>query len=167
MSSHLLPFMSVILTLCTCSSFDIYVNISNISSQKVWNPYYALNRADYTQQWLNEETMNNTNPTIKERYGFLNTQKLAYTSGGCYKGYESCTTTFDLLQNPSDTNSKYNFTQLDIAIANILNQGLKPYLVLGLIPISYSINATLSSALNLRVFTSSTVSTKSISPAGN
>eukprot|EP01084_Bolivina_argentea_P084027 152076_1 len=136
------------------SSFIIQVNASNVSTKTIWNPWTAENIADYTQIWLNTADIDKTKPNIKAQYPFLSIQKIAYGTGGCYKGYKdannaTCRTTFDLLQNPSDTNSAYNFTQLHIAVDNIIKMGLKPYIVTGLIPISYSNNAILSEAKNL------------------
>eukprot|EP01084_Bolivina_argentea_P113305 201964_1 len=146
---YLLLFYVIKIASCTGSSFIIIVNASNITSKKIWNPWTTLNAGDYTKQWLNEKTMNNTNPTITQQYPFLKRQKFSSSTGGCYKGYKSCKTTFDLLQNPSDSNSPYNFSQLHIAINNVIGQGLKPYLTTGFIPIAYSQNATLSAETDL------------------
>lgn len=134
--------------------FTIYVNASNISSKTVWNPWSTENVADYNNIWLKTDNVDKTNPTIHEQYPFLSRQKFAYSTGGCYKGYtdasgHTCTTTFDLLEDPSNPNSSYNFTRLRIGLDNVLKMGLKPYVVTGLIPVSFSFNATLSIAKNL------------------
>ena len=136
------------------SSFDININASKILPKTIWNPWSTENIADYTNGWLNTADIDKTNPTIKEQYPFLSHQKFAYSTGGCYEGYKDpygahCTTTFDLLENPSDCNSAYNFSQLEIALKNVLKMGLKPYIVTGLVPIAYSTNAVLSAAKNL------------------
>eukprot|EP01084_Bolivina_argentea_P084028 152077_1 len=135
------------------SSFVIQINASKISSKTIWNPWTTENAADYTGQWINNANINKTIP-INQQYPFLSRMKFAYSTGGCYKGYrdvnnKTCTTTFDLLQDPSNPNSSYNFSQLHTAVDNALKMGLKPYIVIGLIPIAYSINATLSNAKNL------------------
>lgn len=138
------------------SSFVIKINASNISPKSIWNPWSTENIADYTKGggWLNTADIDKTKPTIKEQYPFLSHQKFAYSTGGCYEGYTDpygahCTTTFDLLEDPSDSNSAYNFSLLHIAIENVLKMGLKPYIVTGLIPIAYSTKAVLSAAKNL------------------
>ena len=136
------------------SVFIINVNASNVSSRTIWNPWSTENSADYTHLWLDNSTVDNTKPTISSQYPFISRQKFAYGTGGCYKGYtdkgnKTCKTTFDLLSNPFDSNSDYNFTQLHIAIDNVIKMGLTPYIVTGLIPVSYSLNATLSDAKNL------------------
>eukprot|EP01084_Bolivina_argentea_P088054 158971_1 len=144
------------LLLCSClfeiktdSSFMIHVNASNKSTKQIWNPWSTENSADYTDQWINTANIDKTNPNIHSQYPFFTHQKFAYATGGCYKGFtdsnnKTCTVTFDLLQDTSNANSPYNFTQLHIGIDNVLTMGLKPYLVTGLIPVSYSFNPTLS-----------------------
>eukprot|EP01084_Bolivina_argentea_P084026 152074_1 len=146
--------LSIIKHSKAASSFTIYVNASNVSSIKIWNPWTTENSADYTNIWDNTAYIDKTNPTIKEQYPFFSHQKFAYGTGGCYKGYtdpnnKTCKSHFDLLQDPSNPNSPYNFSQLHIAIDNVIKMGLKPYIVAGLIPIAYSNNATLSDAKDL------------------
>ena len=155
MSAHLLISVAVSIDILRADkSFKIEVNASNILSQSIWNPWTCENSADYTTEWDNTEYIDKTNPSIKQQYPFLTHQKFAYATGGCYKGYtdqynKTCRSHFDLLQDPSNSNSPYNFTQLMLAINNTLKMGLKPYLVTGLIPISYSNNSTLSNAKDL------------------
>ena len=85
--------------------------------------------------WLNPISNKNDKRTIKQKYSFINTLKFAYGTDGCYESYNQCDVTLDLLQNPSNSSSNYNFTQSSIAIENVL---LKPYIVTDNIPISYS-----------------------------
>ena len=64
---YTLLLLLVYLSLCdVLSSFIIKINVSDVSAQRLWNPWSAENIADYTSAWLDTNDIDNTVPTIYE-----------------------------------------------------------------------------------------------------
>jgi len=77
---------------------------------------------------------------INATYPWLRTVRLQFATGGCYRATPSiCDITRDLLTNPAaGPSGGYDFSPLRHAVRNILREGLKPYIDLGTVPVSFS-----------------------------
>ena len=84
-------------------------------------------------------------PNLSSNYPYLTHVELFTATGGCYLGFNGCTSDRDLFNNPSiGMASGVNASRLFTPLRNILNAGLTPHIVTGNVPIALSgVNARL------------------------
>ncbi|MFD0713988.1 hypothetical protein [Paenibacillus sp. GCM10027626] len=116
----------------------------NAQGQEITNKFYDLSAWDLNEHWTAQADGQAAN-ALSARYPFLKRVQLMIATGGCYIGYPGCSSNRDLFVNPADRTklNDYDFTPLLQATANIVRQGLKPYIVTGNVPIKLSSNAVL------------------------
>ncbi|OUS76429.1 hypothetical protein B1748_12155 [Paenibacillus sp. MY03] len=112
--------------------------------QTITNKFNQLNMWDKDAYWTSMADNQETD-YFATKYPFVKTMKLMQATGGCYVGFDRCTTNRDLFIDPSDRSNltDYKFDTLIHATRNIVNQGLTPYIVTGNVPIKYSSNPVL------------------------
>ncbi len=72
------------------------------------------------------------------RYPFLAHVEFFTATGGCYAAFPGCASDRDLLNDPADARSGVNATRLFAPLRHVLAAGLKPHIVTGNVPISFS-----------------------------
>ena len=93
----------------------------------------------YKSTW-NTDTIEAKAPNyVRTTYPWLRTAYLQYAGGGCYNAYPGCVIDRDMFNDDSvGPSSGYDFFPIHRAARNILRQGLKPYIDLGVVPVSMS-----------------------------
>jgi hypothetical protein len=102
-----------------------------LGGQPVKNQFSTMNFWDFSWNWLSEAEGKDPN-YFRQNYPFVKTVIFMMATGG--------EASRDLLANPKDPNSAYNFSKLVRACRNAVNQGLKPFIKTGNVPEVYSNN---------------------------
>ena len=78
-------------------------------------------------------------PGLAAAYPFLTHVELFTATGGCYMGYDGCTSDRDLLNAPArGMAGGVNATRLFAPLRNVLAAGLRPHIVTGNVPVALS-----------------------------
>jgi len=120
--------------------------------QTMSNKFYDLVVWDLNDQWTDKADDQQAD-YFSTKYPFIKRVQLMTATGGCYAGYNGCNTNRDLFVDPSDLSNltDYKFDTLIHAAHNIVDQGLKPYIVTGNVPLKYSSSPSIGGfAVNVR-----------------
>ena len=120
-TQHTCLLLICMLNIWNAYAYTVNVNTNQSLNKELWNVWKSEISWYFQGDWMNTSVPSNT---IKSHYPFLERVELFTATGGCYKGYPGCTVDRDLLSDPSNPNSTYNFTDIVIAVSNILKQNL-------------------------------------------
>ncbi|MFD0712670.1 discoidin domain-containing protein [Paenibacillus sp. GCM10027626] len=117
-------------------SFDL-----SAQGQTITNKFSDINAWDYEIDWTTKAE-GRANSFFADQYPFVKNVQFMTATGGCYEGFPNCHTNRDLFADPSDrTNlTDYDFSRLIGALHHVVDQGLKPHIKTGNIPIKLSEN---------------------------
>lgn len=120
-------------------SFDL-----SAQGQTITNTFSDMNAWDYEIDWTTKAA-GKPSDYFATNYPFVKNVQFMTATGGCYNGFPGCYTDRDLFVNPADrTNlTDYDFSRLIGALHNVVDQGLKPHIKTGNIPIKYSNDPTI------------------------
>jgi len=114
-----------------------------LQSDVITGKFPMLNSWYYNNDW-GAAADAEENDYMTSHYPFVKYVRLFAATGGCYTGYAGCSSgnDRDLFINPANpaTMTDYKFDILKNAIQNILDKGLKPYIVTGNVPVKYSVS---------------------------
>jgi len=118
------------------------ININAVlQSDVITNKFNTLNSWHYNSDW-GSLASSQPDSYVTSNYPFIKYVRLFTATGGCYTGYSGCSggNDRDLFVNPADTATMtdYKFDSLKASIRNVLDKGLKPYIVTGNVPVKYS-----------------------------
>ncbi|MBP1991497.1 GH39 family glycosyl hydrolase [Paenibacillus eucommiae] len=127
-------------------SFDL-----SSDGQTLSNKFSDVNVWGYNDEWLDKATGQPAN-YFSTNYPFVEKVQLMAATGGCYDGFPGCSSFYprDLFIDPSDTTNPadYDFSKLITALHHVVNQGLKPVIKTGNVPVKYSTNPTIGGMAN-------------------
>lgn len=117
-------------------SFDLTAQGGTIQ-----NKFSDINAWDYEIDWTTKAAGKPSN-YFETNYPFVENVQFMTATGGCYIGFPGCHTNRDLFVDPSNMLNKtdYDFSRLIGALHHVVDQGLKPHIKTGNIPIKYSDN---------------------------
>ncbi|MCU6708805.1 discoidin domain-containing protein [Paenibacillus sp. J5C_2022] len=115
-------------------SFDL-----SAQGQAIENKFSDINAWDYEIDWTTKAA-GQPSDYFETHYPFVKNVQFMTATGGCYIGFPGCYTNRDLFVDPSDVSNKtdYDFSRLIGALQHVVDQGLKPHIKTGNIPIKYS-----------------------------
>ncbi|MDI4647840.1 GH39 family glycosyl hydrolase [Cohnella hashimotonis] len=119
------------------AAYQVTVDAS-VQSDTLLDTFNTLNSWFYKSDWTSAAS-GQPNGYFADNYPFVQYVRLFAATGGCYAGYANCNDR-DLFVDPANasTMTDYKFDDLKAAIQNVLNKGLKPYIVTGNVPLKYS-----------------------------
>jgi len=128
--------------LLPCSSTFSVVSISGDVTKPSWTIPNAFSTITV---WDPQGLSSPPPPNLSSTYPYLTHVELFTATGGCYLGFNGCSSDRDLFNNPSiGMASGVNASRLFTPLRNILNAGLTPHIVTGNVPIALSgVNARL------------------------
>ncbi len=105
----------------------------------ITNKFSDINAWDYEIDWTGKAEGRAAN-FFADQYPFVKNVQFMTATGGCYEGFLNCSTNRDLFADPADrTNlTDYDFSRLFGALHHVVDQGLKPHIKTGNIPIKLS-----------------------------
>ncbi|MBB6670108.1 discoidin domain-containing protein [Cohnella nanjingensis] len=119
-------------------SFDL-----SAQGKTIHNTFSDINAWDYEIDWTTKAAGQPSN-TFATQYPFVKNVQFMTATGGCYVGFPGCSTNRDLFADPSDRTkvTDYDFSRLISALHHVVDQGLKPHIKTGNIPMKLSDNPT-------------------------
>jgi len=107
--------------------------------QTITNKFSDINAWDYEIDWTTRAE-GKAASFFADQYPFVKNVQFMTATGGCYVGFANCYTNRDLFVDPADrTNlTDYDFSRLIGALHHVVDQGLKPHIKTGNIPIKLS-----------------------------
>lgn len=115
-------------------SFDL-----TAQGRTIHNAFSDINAWDYEIDWTTKAAGKPAN-TFATNYPFVKNVQFMTATGGCYVGFPGCSANRDLFADPSDrtTLTDYDFSRLIGALHHVVDQGLKPHIKTGNIPMKLS-----------------------------
>jgi len=129
----------------------IAADLTKLSSETLENKFIST-QWYYETDWTTAASGQPSN-YFATNYPHTKTVQLMTATGGCYTGYTGCVMNLDLFVDPSNASIKtdYKFDRLLLAVRNVLNQGLTPFIKTGNVPIKYSTNPVISPAFGVNI----------------
>ncbi|WP_391572443.1 hypothetical protein [Cohnella sp.] len=119
--------------------------------QTLSNKFTDVNVWGYGDNWLANATGQPSN-YFSTNYPFVKNVQFMTATGGCYVGYSGCSIYYprDLFVDPSDTANltDYDFSSLVTGLHNVVNQGLKPLIKTGNVPLKYTTSPAIGGMAN-------------------